>query len=491
MTRIKRLTAALLTLALSGTAWAASDNAAFVGSEQRLCYDGESVVTTVPVQITLADESQMFTLVYKSNTDQRTTQAISYNDTNNGIYTLTVTLALSDGETHRDTQLDLVSIYTQTSGTTSLSSTYMIRLYAQPYPTITNDDRYCGLEVELTADNAWNDISTYDWVVDNGELSQASGDSVTLTVSEPMTVGITMTHTTGETCVASTSKSIELTGNPTGTLAYDDQNPEGKAIEICSSLDDEKEMPFGATVTLTGFELFTLTLSNGQTFDELTTGATDIEVIASSEGQITISDIEDTNGCHVLDGDATGTLTVVDRKPEISMPTDTSTFSSGKEVVLSVQLTDEGNDYEWTMADEQSDYPSTFSNQGDGTTLMTSTMTGLHKLVYTETNYGESGTEQGCPAQAERTIYIENEPLVPNGFSPNGDGVNDALVIVGLVEQNELAVYDSTGKIVYSKTNYRNDWTADNLPDGYYIYTVKGDGMKTVKETLVIKRSHK
>ena len=77
----------------------------------------------------------------------------------------------------------------------------------------------------------------------------------------------------------------------------------------------------------------------------------------------------------------------------------------------------------------------------------------------------------------------------PNGFSPNGDGHNDHLVIEGLPAENHVTVFDSRGKIVFEKDNYRNDWDAQGVNDGYYVYVFKGNGVKTTKETLAIKRS--
>ena len=42
---------------------------------------------------------------------------------------------------------------------------------------------------------------------------------------------------------------------------------------------------------------------------------------------------------------------------------------------------------------------------------------------------------------------------------------------------------------VFEKTDYRNNWGAADLEDGYYVYVLKGDGIKTIKETLAIKRT--
>jgi len=80
--------------------------------------------------------------------------------------------------------------------------------------------------------------------------------------------------------------------------------------------------------------------------------------------------------------------------------------------------------------------------------------------------------------------------LVPNAFSPNGDGINDKFVITGIgdKEESKLEVFNRWGTMVYrsSGKNYDNSWDGkstestmvsigDDLPDGtyYYVFSVK------------------
>ncbi len=91
--------------------------------------------------------------------------------------------------------------------------------------------------------------------------------------------------------------------------------------------------------------------------------------------------------------------------------------------------------------------------------------------------------------------------LLPNAFSPNGDGINDYFVISGLgaTEESSLEVYNRWGTIVYRSrgTRYNNDWggrsnvgamvsIGDQLPNGtyYYIFKVK----KNLEGKVVTKR---
>lgn len=65
--------------------------------------------------------------------------------------------------------------------------------------------------------------------------------------------------------------------------------------------------------------------------------------------------------------------------------------------------------------------------------------------------------------------------IIPNVFTPNGDGLNDTFQIPGLelYEANELTIVNRWGGTVYEKKGYRNDWTAIGLNEGTYYYLLK------------------
>jgi len=70
---------------------------------------------------------------------------------------------------------------------------------------------------------------------------------------------------------------------------------------------------------------------------------------------------------------------------------------------------------------------------------------------------------------------------IPQGFSPNGDGVNDYFVIIGLEDfpENTLIIFNRWGNKIFEATPYNNDWDGtnkfgvtfgDQLPEGTYFY---------------------
>ncbi|WP_381523531.1 SdrD B-like domain-containing protein [Spirosoma soli] len=85
--------------------------------------------------------------------------------------------------------------------------------------------------------------------------------------------------------------------------------------------------------------------------------------------------------------------------------------------------------------------------------------------------------------------------FIPEGFSPNNDGINDLFVIRGTTGLTvSLDVYNRWGHLVYESANYQNDWdgkpntgiaissNASGVPDGTYYYVIKtSDGRKFVR----------
>lgn len=65
--------------------------------------------------------------------------------------------------------------------------------------------------------------------------------------------------------------------------------------------------------------------------------------------------------------------------------------------------------------------------------------------------------------------------IIPNVFTPNGDGLNDTFEIPGLelYQANELTIVNRWGGTVYDKKSYKNDWAATGLNEGTYFYLLK------------------
>jgi gliding motility-associated-like protein len=88
---------------------------------------------------------------------------------------------------------------------------------------------------------------------------------------------------------------------------------------------------------------------------------------------------------------------------------------------------------------------------------------------------------------------------IPEGFSPNGDGVNDTFVITGIENfpNNKVSILNRWGREVYSAMNYSNEWDGmsssafnfgnGNLPSGtYFVILDLGDGSPIIKTYIYL-----
>ena len=106
------------------------------------------------------------------------------------------------------------------------------------------------------------------------------------------------------------------------------------------------------------------------------------------------------------------------------------------------------------------------------------------------------------PLISQVTTIGPAEVIIPNAFSPDGDGVNDRWEIQGLQDGRayKLSVFNRWETKVYETTDYQNDWTGtsnvpsfigrdNNLPDGTYFYRLTWtDGTPPMTGFIYIRR---
>ena len=86
----------------------------------------------------------------------------------------------------------------------------------------------------------------------------------------------------------------------------------------------------------------------------------------------------------------------------------------------------------------------------------------------------------GSKTSVSITVTVrEDFNITPsNLLTPNGDGENDIWTIENLASYpvNKIVILDRSGRIVYSKTGYTNDWNGQyngaGLPEGTYYYVI-------------------
>lgn len=104
--------------------------------------------------------------------------------------------------------------------------------------------------------------------------------------------------------------------------------------------------------------------------------------------------------------------------------------------------------------------------------------------------------------QPQSVVVLEKSRslFIPEGFSPNGDGINDLFVIRGIQDypQNSIVIFNRWGNKVFETDAYNNTWDGrayfglvpgKELPIGTYFYVFHaGSGLATYKGTIYLNR---
>jgi gliding motility-associated-like protein len=116
---------------------------------------------------------------------------------------------------------------------------------------------------------------------------------------------------------------------------------------------------------------------------------------------------------------------------------------------------------------------------------ITNNSSGLYFVTVVDSN--------GCTGSDSVNVsYLDcEEAVVPNVFSPNGDGVNDVFYVQGnFLQYDHLYIYDRWGKLQYESVETQKGWNGKNLNSkdctlGVYFYiaqvTTKKGEAKTLK----------
>ncbi len=125
--------------------------------------------------------------------------------------------------------------------------------------------------------------------------------------------------------------------------------------------------------------------------------------------------------------------------------------------------------FNFTTQYEESD--ATFNwDFGDGQISMDINVSHTYKI---DGNYTVKLTTQNEFCVSEKTMVVQSVRMnVPNVITPNNDIYNQFLEIRA-VEKVELSIFNRWGRVVFSTTDYQNDWDGINLVTGVYYYDLK------------------
>ncbi len=199
---------------------------------------------------------------------------------------------------------------------------------------------------------------------------------------------------------------------------------------------------------------YSWTTSNG-TIDS---GSNTSSPIVSSAGNYVVTVTNTENGC-------TSTATVA-----VSQTTINAAFTANPTsgvAPLDVQFTNQSTGatgYSWTFGDGN-----TSTNINPSNTF---TLAGIYTVTLV-------ATDGACTSSATITIQVDDNSLIiiPNVFTPNGDGSNDVFMIktIGIKEIN-CDIFDRWGLKVYTIKSIRDSWDGTNQSDGTYFFILNATG---------------
>lgn len=206
------------------------------------------------------------------------------------------------------------------------------------------------------------------------------------------------------------------------------------------------------------------------------TGATSEDLSGLAAGAYTVT-ITDDGGCHW-----SSTFTVM--APEaITADTTVSHYANGYEV-----STYQGHDGSIDVVPHGGTVPYSYLwSTGAATASLGSLTAGVYALTITDAN--------GCAATYTFVLEAPTDVAMPTGFTPNGDGSNDAFVVHGIegYPDNQFTVFNRWGNVVFDQLNYANDWRGESqqgeeLPNGTYFVILRLGGGPTLQGYVDLRR---
>jgi len=140
----------------------------------------------------------------------------------------------------------------------------------------------------------------------------------------------------------------------------------------------------------------------------------------------------------------------------------------------------------WTQAAGDPSGATITNPASDSTTVSGFNSVGLYHFIYTNAN-----------ACADTVVIkvVKAGIVIPNIFTPNGDGKNDVFKIAGLESfpGSQLIIFNRWGNEVYRADNYINNWDGSGLAEGTYYYILnlreRGGSIITYKGWVYLKRT--
>ena len=436
------------------------------------------------------------------------TTASSINVNQGGVYTVTLTNTSSSCTTVFN-----VTIPTNTTPVNPSITGALAITCGSPNTTLTANPSsgsytysWTGAGITGALNNAAVNVNaggTYSVVVTNSTNGCTGSASVQVTASGSVPTA-TITTTSANTIITCTNTTVGLTVNSTpsagmsytwstgpntqsintsvgGVVTVTVQNTSSGCYVVAQYTVNinttapainafDQVIPCGSnSVTLVGYSTPPNVTYNWTTSGtgSLLSGANTASAVAGSAGHYVLTVVLNSTGCST-------TQTVNVTSGAGISPSFTANPVSGTAPLLvnfNNQTSGTGNIYSWNFGD-----PNSSSNTSSLTNPdHTYNTTGTYNVVLMVTN--ASGL---CSGTTTVTIEVlENSSLiVPNVFTPNGDGKNDVFKIISTgIKDLQCDIFNRWGTKIYSFSSASGSWDGNNATDGTYFYILKCTGI--------------
>ncbi len=296
--------------------------------------------------------------------------------------------------------------------------------------------------IDATPTNSGIDLSSvsYEWKNAGGNV--VSTDAIFIPLESGMYTVTISIPPCSETIV-----SIDVVVKPVPDLDL------GQDITLCDSED------FEIVPTISGD-------TTGASF-LWSTGDTGTSIFVDQSGTYSL-EITTVDGCVVTDE-----IVVVISDPVVVTLNEDFDVCPDFETIITANSSDAGVTYQWF------ENGTLIPDQGENTLVVTLSQNGSSTQEYSVvvTN------SDGCMGTAvvNVSLYTDNENcVISQGISPNGDGLNDVLDLSFLNNRtgiNSFQVFNRNGTTVYEFVNYSNQWggqttDGEELPTGTYYYVL-------------------
>lgn len=335
-----------------------------------------------------------------------------------------------------------------------------------------------GTEVTFTATAvSAGTNSSYQWKV-NGSVVSASGPSfTTASLANGNTVNCTLTADPALHCLTAftaVSNDILMTVTPVLDPTF---NVRVSKNAICYGMP----VNFIATAAYAGTTPSYQWKVNGASIGNNSPSFS--SNVLNNGDQVTCLLTPDKDACSIraLSSDPV-TMIIYDLPVVTISPADT-TIKAGQSIILAATVTGTLNTFEW-QPEDQLLYPSSLASV---TVPMAASTTFTLKVV----------SADGCSTHGKAIVKVIRPLVLPNAFTPNGDGKNDVFRIPPDVPLTlrEFSIFDRWGHRVFTTRNIAQGWdgriNGQLSPPGVYVYMIDGVGEKgdiVLKGTVLLIR---